>query len=328
DGIKDAAPHVVQQLTNAWDKFVPQGVKDALAPLGVAAQDVWKLGSKVTDAVDFAGKLKAGDGVGALGALQKVVGDPDLGKKLEAQLGLPEGGLNAALQKGLINLGGLQLSGLAGDANIPDGKVQNDLKLGGQTLIGGQFNAGGSVFSAQGKIGKEGDLLQAEGSLKLLQAEVYGSGSVKADWSNLSFGATGRIGAKLNLLEAEGKAKLDYGWGSTEVAGHVNVGATAQAEGTVKADLKHLTLAAEVDGEASAGVQAGATLKERVGPVAVEGRAAFSAGVGVQFGLDVGLQNGKFAFKFDIGAALGIGFDLSFGFSIDVKQIIQGAGKL
>src|SRR6185295_13899656 len=66
DGIKDAAPHVVQQITNAWDKFVPQGVKDALAPLGVAAQDVWKLGSKLTDAVDFAGKLKQGDGVAAL----------------------------------------------------------------------------------------------------------------------------------------------------------------------------------------------------------------------------------------------------------------------
>ncbi|HYV49208.1 MAG TPA: hypothetical protein VFA20_30320 [Myxococcaceae bacterium] len=328
DGIKDAAPHVVQQITNAWDKFVPQGVKDALAPLGVAAQDVWKLGSKLTDAVDFAGKLKQGDGVAALGALEKVVGDPNLGKKIEGSLGLPEGGLNAALQKGLINLGGLQLSGFAGDQNIPDGKVQNDLKLGGQTLAGGQFKVGGSVFSAQGKIGKEGDLVQAEGSVKLLQAELYGSGSVKADWKNLTFGATGRIGAKLNLLEAEGKAKLDYGWGSTEATGHVNVGATAQAEGTVKFDPKHLDLAAEVDGEAFAGVQAGATLKQRIGPVAVEGRAAVSAGVGVQFGLDVGLQNGKLGFKMDIGAALGIGFDLSFGFSIDVKQIIQGAGKL
>lgn len=328
DGLKDAAPHIVQQVTSAWDKYVPQGVKDALAPLGVAAQDVWKLGSKLTDAVDFAGKLKAGDGVAALGALQKVVGDPDLGKKIEGQLGLPEGGLNAALQKGLINLGGLQLSGFAGDQNVPDGKVQNDLKLGGQTLVGGQFNVGGSVLSAQGKIGKEGDLLQAEGSVKLLQAELYGSGSVKADWKNLTFGATGRIGAKLNLLEAEGKAKLDYGWGSTEATGHVNVGATAQAEGTVKFDPKHLDLAAEVDGEAFAGVQAGATLKQRIGPVAVEGRAAFSAGVGAQFGLDVGLQNGKLGFKMDIGAALGIGFDIQFGFSIDVKSIIQGAGKL
>jgi hypothetical protein len=328
DGLKDAAPHIVQQITSAWDKYVPQGVKDALAPLGVAAQDVWKLGSKLGDAVDFAGKLKAGDGVGALGSLEKVIGDPDLGKKIENQLGLPEGGLNAALQKGLINLGGLQLSGFAGDQNIPDGKVQNDLKLGGQTLVGGQFNVGGSVFSAQGSIGKEGDLLQAQGSVKLLQAELYGSGSVKADWSNLTFGATGRIGAKLNLLEAQGSAKLDYGWGSTEATGHVNVGATAQAEGTVKFDPKHLDLEAEVDGEAFAGVQAGATLKERIGPVAVEGRAAFSAGVGAQFGLDVGLQHGKLAFKMDVGAALGIGFDLSFGFSIDVKSIIQGAGKL
>ena len=35
--------------------------------------------------------------LGALGALQKVVGAPDLGKKPEGQLGLPEGGLNAAL---------------------------------------------------------------------------------------------------------------------------------------------------------------------------------------------------------------------------------------
>ncbi|HEY8206693.1 MAG TPA: hypothetical protein VIG99_04370 [Myxococcaceae bacterium] len=329
DGIRTAAPHVVQQLTSAWDKLVPQGVKDALAPLGVAAQDVWKLGSKVSDAVDFAGKLKAGDAVGALGALQKVVGDPNLGKKLEGQLGLPEGGLNAALQKGLINLGGLKLSGFAGDANVPDGQnVHNDLKLTGQTLAAGEFKAGGSVFSAQGKIGKEGDLLQAEGSIKLLQAEVYGSGSVKADWSNLTFGATGRIGAKLNLLEAEGKAKLDYGWGSTEAAGHVNVGATAQAEGTIKADLKHLTLAAEVDAEAFAGVQAGATVKQRLGPIAVEGKASVSAGIGVDFGVDVGLQNGKFAFKFDVGAALGIGFDLEFGFSIDVKKIIEGAGKL
>ncbi|HVE86501.1 MAG TPA: hypothetical protein VND93_26775, partial [Myxococcales bacterium] len=329
DGLKDAAPHITEQITSAWDKYVPQGVKDALAPLGVAADQVWKLGSKLTDAVDFAGKLKAGDGVAALGALSKVVGDPDLGKKMEASLGLPEGGLNAALQKGLINLGGMKLSGFAGDQNVPDGlNVHNDLQLTGQTIAAGQFKAGGSVFSAQGKIGKEGDLLQAEGSLKLLQAEVYGQGSVKADLKNFTFGATGRIGAKLNLLEAEGKAKLDYGWGSTEVAGHVNVGATAQAEGTVKVDPKHLTLAAEVDGEAFAGVQAGATVKEKLGPIGVEGRAAVSAGVGVQFGLDVGLQNGKFAFKFDVGAALGIGFDLSFGFSIDVKKIIEGAGKL
>ena len=328
DALKGAAPTVVQQLTSAWDKYVPQGVKDALAPLGVAAEEVWKLGSKLGDAVDFAGKLKAGDGVAALGALEKVVGDPNLGKKLEAQLGLPEGGLNAALQKGLINLGGLQLSGLAGDKNVPDGRVRNDLQLGGQTLAGGQFKVGGSVFSAGGKYGKEGDLLTAEGSIKLLQAEVFGSGAVKADWKNLSFGATGRIGAKLNLLEAEGKAKLDYGWGSTEIAGKVNAGATAQAEGTIKVDPKKLTLAAEVDAEAFAGVQAGAHLRQKLGPVAVEGKASVSAGVGVDFGMDIGLQNGKFAFKFDVGAALGIGFDIEFGFSIDVKKILEGAGKL
>lgn len=43
------------------------------------------------------------------------------------------------------------------------------------------------------------------------------------------------------------------------------------------------------------------------------------AGVGAKVDVDVGLENGKLNFRFDIGAALGVGLELDFGFSIDFR---------
>jgi chemotaxis regulatin CheY-phosphate phosphatase CheZ len=327
DGLKDAAPNTIKWVTEKFQELVPQDVKDGLAKIGVAAEGVWQLGSKLGDAVDFVGQLKAGDGVKAFESLKKLVGDPDLGKKFEQALGLPEGGLNAALQKNLINLNGMKLTGLVG-GGVADGKVRNDLQLKGQELLGGSFHKGVAAFEAGGKFGQPGDVLQGEGSVKLLSADLYGSGSVKADLKNFTFGATGKIGAGINLIDAQGRIKADYGFGSTEAAGRVRVGANAEAQGTVVIDPKRGSIAAELDAEAFAGVQAGVELKQKLGPVGVEGKASVSAGVGVDFGLDVGLQKGKFSFKMDIGAALGIGFDIEFGFSVDVGKILKGIGNV
>jgi hypothetical protein len=43
------------------------------------------------------------------------------------------------------------------------------------------------------------------------------------------------------------------------------------------------------------------------------------AGAGAKLDIDVGFENGKLDFRFDIGAAIGVGLELDFGFSIDFK---------
>ena len=103
-------------------------------------------------------------------------------------------------------------------------------------------------------------------------------------------------------------------------------GARAKADGSLTIDPKRGIYAAEVGGEAFAGVKAGVSGEVNLGKYGgVGGRAEAWAGVGAQFRAKVGYKDGKFQARVDIGAALGIGFKLGFNINIDVKGLVDKA---
>jgi hypothetical protein len=109
------------------------------------------------------------------------------------------------------------------------------------------------------------------------------------------------------------------------------VGAKAKASGELTIDPAKGIYAAKVGGEAFAGAKIGVEANVKLGQFGgVGAKAEAWAGVGVAFNAELGIKNGRFKAKVDIGAALGVGFKIGFNVDIDIRGIknaIKGAAK-
>lgn len=340
--VKEAAPDVVEKLGNAVSKILPDSVKQTLGQFGVAAD---KLGKALPDAIRLTDALQRGNPREAFEALDTVLGDinPNMkGKLAEAAgkaLGVSPQIAGALLRGEKVSIADLHSSRVIGQ--LPSSVTGKNPKIGqlestakDVTLAQGGFNVGGSLYSAQGSWGKPGDKLYASGQVNFGQAVLKGEGSVSGNLKDLTLSAQGRLQAGIYAVNANGQIQANYGWGSTAAQGHAMVGAQGIAEGQLKLDPRHGTVAARVHGDAFAGAEAGVSLQQNVGPIGANGGVEVEAGIGVHFGLDVGFQKGKFSYQMDIGAALGIGIELKLGFSVDFAGIaktawgaLKGVGK-
>jgi hypothetical protein len=209
------------------------------------------------------------------------------------------------------------------------------------------------VFSGDRGYGVEGKTL-AEGGIGLVAGEIdksaqggWGSASVSG---NTALGARGRVFGDFDLqarrayIGAEGEAGLhatyNAGYSSprTNIAGQevgLDAGVTADVfagvSGRGKIDLSlqgnvpHVAIGGEVFAGARASIQGGAAASINGKQVAeIHGKAEGWAGVGAKADVDIGFEKGKLNFDFGLGAALGLGGSVDWGFSVDVGAIGKG----
>lgn len=249
-------------------------------------------------------------------------------------LGLPSQNISDSFH---LDLGAdAAVGSLADNPYSADSPLLHSYGTKGQTLgeIGGALvNTGGSFYQPT-PLGN----LSGSGYVTALAARARAYGSVDPAALAAEFG----VEADLTLLEARGSMTmeqnmLDLGFlqagQRTSVDGRVYAGAQAWADARV-------SLANGPRATVSAGAFAGASAELAASQdfvvngrslVGAHGAVKAWAGAGAKLELDVGIENGKLDFRFDIGAALGVGIEVDFGFSIDfkamadtVKDVVKG----
>jgi hypothetical protein len=184
----------------------------------------------------------------------------------------------------------------------------------------GQFDYGVAAKVKEGQFSALGGLATGQGRISVLEASVHGQGKVSFKKGALT--ATGDLQAQATLVDASGHLHLGKGDYNVDVKANAFVGAKAAAHGELTIDPRNGVYAAKVGGEAFVGARAGIEGQANLGKFgAVGGKAEAWAGVGVAFHAEAGYKDGRFKARFDIGAALGIGFKLGFNVNINVKGI-------
>ncbi len=192
----------------------------------------------------------------------------------------------------------------------------------GELHAEGSFHHEASVVHEQGQVyvGNENAHFAARGEISVLEASVSGSGSVDVSGGRLT--ARGHLEAQATLVDASGQIDARLGPASLQASGSAYVGAKATVDGAVSIDPAHGVYAAKIQAKAFAGATAEATARGSIGDVASgEIGVGAWAGVGARFNLDAGFKDGEFKFKLDLGAAIGVGFNINIGFSVNFKKI-------
>ncbi len=184
----------------------------------------------------------------------------------------------------------------------------------------GSFSKSVSVAKTEGSFGSPGGIVSGNYRASALEASVNGSGSVSFEGGVAK--AHGELHAQATLIDAAANFQAKLGPVSADGEGHAYIGAKANAAGDLTIDPIHgkYNLSAGVD--AFAGARAGVSGNVSLGQYGgVHAGAEAWAGVGATAKASVGLENGRFKAHFELGAALGIGFKLSFGVDINFKKI-------
>ena len=192
----------------------------------------------------------------------------------------------------------------------------------GQVHEEGSFSYEASVLHAEGSysVGNENAYFAASGEVSVLSASVAGSGSIDISGGRLT--AVGHVEASATLVEASGEIHAKLGPATVDASGYAYVGAKASADGALYLDPAHGVYAAKVQAKAFAGATAEANAQGSLGDVASgEIGVGVWAGVGARVNLEAGIKDGEFKFKLDLGAAIGVGFNIKIGFSINLNKI-------
>ncbi len=186
--------------------------------------------------------------------------------------------------------------------------------------IDGSFEKGVAAVKKEGSFGDPNGVISGNYRASLLEASVNGSGSVSFEKGALK--AQGELHAQATLVDAAANFKAKLGPISAEGEGHAWVGAKANASGNLTIDPVNGKYGVEVGGDAFIGARAGVSGSASLGEYGgVHGKAEAWAGVGVSANASASLENGRFKARFEIGAALGLGFKLGFGVDINFKKI-------
>jgi len=184
----------------------------------------------------------------------------------------------------------------------------------------GSFEKSASYAKTEGSFGDPNGIASGNYRASFLEAGVNGSGSVA--FENGALKAHGELHAQATLIDAAANFRAKLGPVSAEGQGHAWVGAKANASGDLTIDPVNGKYGLEVGGDAFVGAKAGVEGKVSLGEYGgVGGKAEAWAGVGVSANASVKLENGRFKAKFELGAALGIGFKLGFNVDINFKKI-------
>lgn len=175
-------------------------------------------------------------------------------------------------------------------------------------------------LQTEGGFNALGGLAQGAGRVSVGEAYVHGDGHVGIEGGALK--ANGDVEASATALDASGSLHIGKGDYALDAQGEAYVGARAKATGELTIDPAKGIYAAKVGGEAFAGARAGVEANVNVGQFGGAGaRAEAWAGVGAAAHAELGFKNGRFKARFDLGAALGVGFKFGFNVDIDVKGI-------
>ena len=200
-------------------------------------------------------------------------------------------------------------------------------KLPGMTLAEGSFQKSVVGYGRSGSFGSPGGIAQGQGSYSV--GELSASGSGKVSFEGGAIKAVGDLKASATLLSAKGNVKVGKGDYNLEASGEAYVGAQAKAHGELTIDPAKGIYAAKIGGDAFVGARAGVEAQANLGKFgSVGGRAEAWAGAGVAFNAELGFKNGRLKARFDIGAALGVGFKLGFNVDIDLKGIKDTVKKV
>lgn len=184
----------------------------------------------------------------------------------------------------------------------------------------GSFDKSVAYAKTQGSFGDPNGIASGNYRASFLEAGVNGSGSVA--FENGALKAHGELHAQATLIDAAADFRAKLGPLSAEGQGQVWVGAKANAHGDLTIDPVNGKYGLEVGGDAFVGAKAGVEGKVSLGEYGgVGGKAEAWAGVGVSANASVKLENGRFKARFELGAALGIGFKLGFNVDINFKKI-------
>jgi len=148
----------------------------------------------------------------------------------------------------------------------------------------------------------------------VLGAEASGSGYY--DFGDGVLKAGGQLHAEAYLGKFEYNASL----AGLEVAADGWAGAEIDAEGALVFDPASGDLLAGGSLSAFAGVRAGIDGSADLGPLEARGHAGVRAGIGVDASAKLGVEDGVLVIDFNLGASLGVGFDLGFAVDFDVGE--------
>jgi hypothetical protein len=184
----------------------------------------------------------------------------------------------------------------------------------------GSFSKSVTGAKVEGSFGNPNGIVSGNYRATALEASVNGSGSVSFEGGVAK--AHGELHAQATLIDAAANFRAKLGPVSAEGEGHAYVGAKANVHGDVTIDPIHGKYGIEAGGDAFVGARAGVSGNVSLGEYGgVHGSAEAWAGVGVSAKASVSLEGGRFKARFELGAALGLGFKLGFGVDINFKKI-------
>ncbi|CAM4113253.1 hypothetical protein G4177_01215 [Corallococcus sp. ZKHCc1 1396] len=218
-------------------------------------------------------------------------------------------------------------SNKANESTTTDIQKQLETSRFDQTVAQGEWNKNWTAASGEHTFGDANSNFHTTVEGQALTADVGAQGNVSIDPLSGKIGAEGTVEARADLVRGSVEGHADTALGRSEWGAEGNVGAEATATGQVVLDPLNGQAAASVHGEAFAGARASAEVTQEIGPATVTAGAEAFAGIGVEFEANVGLKDGKLSANFDVGAALGIGASIEFGFSVDVGKIGEGVSN-
>ena len=184
----------------------------------------------------------------------------------------------------------------------------------------GSFSKDVAGVKKEGTFGDPNGAVSGSYRATALEAGVNGSGSVSFEGGAVK--AHGELHAQATLVDAAANFRAKLGPVSAEGEAHAYVGAKANASGDLTIDPVHDKYALEGGVDAFAGARAGVSGSVSLGDYGgAHGSAEAWAGVGVTAKGSISLENGRFKARFELGAALGLGFKLGFGVDINFKKI-------
>lgn len=178
-----------------------------------------------------------------------------------------------------------------------------------------QGNWGSAFVNGSTSVGARGRVF-GDASLRDRRAYIGAEGEV-------GVGATYNAGYSSPRVTLAGQqVALDAGVAADIFAGGRGRG---KIDVSLRGNEPHVAVGGEVFAGARATIAGGAAATINGQTVAeVHGRAEGWAGVGAKADIDVGFKNGKFTFNAGLGAALGIGGSVDWGFTVDVASIGKG----